>query len=966
MGQLHGRDRELELLRELLHGASRGQGGALVVRGEAGIGKSCLLRAAHQHAVQHGFDVLTMVGTEAETALPFAGLHQLVLPVLDQVQNLTARLQRAVRSAFGEDDAATDVFTLGLAVLELLEERAASSPVLLLVEDAHWLDPETLEVIGFVCRRLRDQPIVVLAAVRAQHQGVLNTAELPQLLLRGLDEQASRQLLFQVAPTLRADERDQVLAAAEGNPLGLVELPGCLDATGEVLVETLTLNERLTNAFTDRLALLPAATRSLLVVLAADLKLPLASVVAVARRAAEDPLAHRDGPVRAPSTTGPTPAAAPAGSGHVVSDGTGHSAGGGAGGGAGGSAGNGSSAQVTSALAEAVDAGLLLTEGHRIRFRHPLVRWAVYSSMSMVERVRVHSAVADLLIDDPDRRVWHRAAATLGPDATVCAELEAAADRAGQRGALGASVSALERAAVLSTDAPRRTALLLRAAEIASQLNDRTRAAALVARADWHSADLAGQARLTLVQDIIEPGDLRDPGRVDTLVQLACLLVDAGQHDLAVAVCWRAASRCWWGAVPEDSGGQVVAAFRRMNLGADDPRTLAIEAYAQSETLGATVLQRLAHLLPDRSDVDGMRFLGRAALVLGDFVTASSYMGTAAAGYRVQGRAALLARTLSSVSFIRLWLGGWPTLRADAEEAFSLAGESADAFWALAARATQALHEAMRGDSVAATAHAEQVLADPHAAGVHFVAEAAQHARGLAAAFEGRHEEAFELLLGCFDPTSATFHPDMSGWALPDLADAAVRSRRVETARSILVRYDARSRKLPSPALVASVAYARAVLCPEAEREAAFEEAFSLDLTAWPVHRARLHLAYGTWLRRRRRILECRGPLREARDALDALGAGWARLAREELRASGEDSLNPATPGRERLTSQELQVALLAADGLSNREIGQRLFLSHRTVGSHLYRTYSKLGINGRAHLRAALDQLQHEDPHRP
>ncbi|WP_432519845.1 AAA family ATPase [Kineococcus sp. SYSU DK006] len=920
---LQGRQLELTLLDEVLASAGAGQGSALIVRGAAGIGKSCLLLAALRRAQRRGFSTLSIAGAEAEAALPFAGLHQLVMPMAEQVPHLTGRLQRAVRAAFGEDDHPADVFTLGLAVLELLEERATACPLLLLVEDAHWLDPETLEVIGFVCRRLRDQPVVVLAAVREQYPGVLTTGGLAQLNLQRLDDQASRRLLRASAPGLGAEQRERVLNVAEGNPLALVELPGCLHSASpahtEALEGLLPVNERLVNAFADRLAQLPPPTRAVLTVLAVDTTLPLTSLLTVAgelvRGAAPPPV------LDSPASTRPTVAAP--------------------------------------ALAAAVDAGLLLTDGHRLRFRHPLVRAAVYSAASMVERVVVHTAVADVLADDLDRRAWHRAAAALATDEQVSSELGATAGRAIQRGALGVAVNALERAASLSEDAARRTSLLLQAAEITSQLNDRTRAVELVSHADWHSMDLAARARLVLVQDITDPGDLHDADRVGDLVRLAAQLVEHDLTDLAVAVCWRAASRCWWGAVPESSGQAVVDVFRRLGLHPDDPRTLAVEAYAQSQTLGASVLQRLAHLVPDRSDVDAMRFLGGAALVLGDFVTASSYMATAAAGYRAQGRAALLARTLSSVSFIRLWLGDWPALRAGAEEAAALAEESADAFWALAARATQALHEAMRGQSVGATAHAERVLADPDATGVHFVAEAAQHTRGLAAAFAGRHEEAFELLLRCFDPTSPNFHPDMSGWALPDLADAAARARRTAEAQEIVARYEARSKALPSPALIASVAYARTIVCPETEREDAFAAAFALDLSQWPVHRGRLQLAYGSWLRRRKRILECRAPLREARDTLEALGAGWAPLAREELRASGEDSAGPLPQAREQLTAQELQVAILAAEGLSNREIGQRLFLSHRTVGSHLYRLYPKLGISGRAHLRTAMAHLQ-------
>ncbi|HTJ33488.1 MAG TPA: helix-turn-helix transcriptional regulator [Dactylosporangium sp.] len=397
----------------------------------------------------------------------------------------------------------------------------------------------------------------------------------------------------------------------------------------------------------------------------------------------------------------------------------------------------------------------------------------------------------------------------------------------------------------------------------------------------------------------------------------------------------------------------------KLGLAGDDPRALAVAAYAQPDALGPDVLRQLPALVPDRSDVDGMRHLGEAALVLGDFVTASSYLATVAAGYRAQGRAAPLARTLSAAGFIRLWLGSWPAVRAGAEEAEALAEETGEHFWAVAARAGRALHEAMSGNSDAAMRLADAVLASPLVAGVRFAAEAAQHARGVAANAAGRHDEALDILLRVFDPADPAHHLDMSGWALPDLADAAARAGRRPEAAEVLARARERAQRFPSPMLQRCLAYAAAVLAADDDAGPAFEDAFAMDLAGWPVHRARLHLAYGAWLRRRRRILESRVPLRTARDAFDALGAhAWGRLAREELRAAGEESAGLPVRSGERLTAQELQTAMLAAAGLSNREIGQRLFLSHRTVSSHLYRIYPKLGIAGRAQLRAALDAL--------
>ncbi|BCJ47055.1 LuxR family transcriptional regulator [Actinoplanes ianthinogenes] len=934
--ELHGRDPELAAVDRLLAHARDRRGGAVVVRGHPGIGKTMVLSAARRSAEAAGMTVLTTNGAEAESALPFAGLHQLLAPLLGDLPALTPRLQSTLRGAFGLQDSRPDLFTVGLAVLELLGDRAARTPLLIVAEDAHWLDPETLDVLVFVARRLTAEPIAALMAVRAQHTGVLSGTGLSQLLLAELDAEAAGRVLADHAPGLAPGLRDRILAEAAGNPLALVELPRVLTVDAG---ELLPLNERLESAFADRYAQLPAPTRAVVAAFSADTGCALPALLAAAR-------ALTGAPVQA------------------------------------------------GAIQPAIDAGLVQIQDRRLRFRHPLVRSAVYRAAGDIARLTLHAALADGLADDPDRRAWHRSAATLGTDEQVSADLVAAAERALERGALGVAVTDLDRASELTADPARRSSLLLRAAELASQLLDRQIAVRLTgkaesARADPAQGDAADRARLALVREIVDPGDFRDSGRLDLLCDLALAALADGFPQLAATLCFRAASRCWWAGLPPEAGARVTAVLGKLGLAADDPAALAIAAYAQVDVHGPAVLRQLPSLVPDRSDVDGMRFLGGAALILGDFVTASSFMGTATAGYRSQGRAALLARNLSSTGFIRLWLGRWPAVRADLEEAESLAEEIGDHFWIVAARSAQALLEAMCGNHETAVRLADSVLASPLVVGVRFVAQAAQHARGMAANAAGRHDEALDLLLRVFDPSDDTHHPDMCGWALPDLADAAVRSARHETAvrsarhdpavrsarhdpavrsarhdavRAILAVAAERAARFPSPMLHRSLAYAEAVLAPERDAASAYRKALSMDLAAWPVHRARLQLAYGAWLRRERRILESRIPLRAARDGFDALGAAaWGRLAREELRAAGEESAGRATPSGEQLTPQELQTALLAAAGLTNREIGQRLFMSHRTVSSHLYRIFPKLGVTNRAQLRAALDALPHD-----
>ncbi len=464
------------------------------------------------------------------------------------------------------------------------------------------------------------------------------------------------------------------------------------------------------------------------------------------------------------------------------------------------------------------------------------------------------------------------------------------------------------------------------------------------------------------MNDVVDPCDLSDATRVEALCDLALRAHEAGETTLATAVCWQAVSRCWRAGLPTETGAQVVAVHGKLGLDADDPRSIAVAAYAGPEAAGAEMLRRLRALVPDRTDIDGMHFLAAAAFVLGDPVMGVSFLGTATAGYRAEGRTAVLARALSSTGYPRLFLGRWAVVRADLDEAATIAGASGEQFWQVAARAGQAMHEALRGAADEAFRLADEVLSSPAMAGVRSGNAAAQHARGVAANAAGRHDEAFDLLVRMFSAADPTHHPDMSWWALPDLADAALRSGRRDETAEILTAASGRLARFPSPMLRRSLSYATAVLTPDDAAEAAFERARALDLAGWPVHRARLDLARGTWLRRRKRILESRAPLRAARDGFDALGAeAWAR-AREELRAAGEEGAGAAGPVAERLTVQELRTAELAAAGLSNREIGQRLFLSHRTVSSHLYRIYPKLGISGRSQLRAALADSQLTD----
>ncbi|MFC9328834.1 LuxR C-terminal-related transcriptional regulator [Kitasatospora sp. NPDC057015] len=465
----------------------------------------------------------------------------------------------------------------------------------------------------------------------------------------------------------------------------------------------------------------------------------------------------------------------------------------------------------------------------------------------------------------------------------------------------------------------------------------------------------AEHARLAAVREVTAPGPIHDEARVHTLLQASEQAHRSGDTDLAVHLLWRAASRCWWGNLSPRLREGVAAAADPLGLPPEDPRLLAVRAYALPETHGATALARMAQVTPDRSDPDVMRFLGSTALILGDFHTASSYMATAAESCRSQGRLALLARTLGAGNWGRLWTGEWDRVRTESEEAATLAEETGEQFWAVSATTNLAMLAALRGEHDLAEALALQARSSPHVTGIRFLLVSIQQVRGVAAIAAGRPDEAFDLLRNAFDPTDDTHH-DMRWWTAPDLADAAAHTGRQSEARRILTGLDTFAGSLPSPMNLMCLHYAQAVLAPDDDAELRIKEALTQESGHWPLYRARLLLAQGRLLRRLHRPADSRVPLRQARDIFDALGSPhWSSVARQLLRAAGEDSRQRSPAAREQLSAQELQIATMAAAGLTNRQIGQQLFLSHRTVGSHLYRIFPKLGITTRTQLGEAL-----------
>ncbi|QFU88506.1 AAA family ATPase [Amycolatopsis sp. YIM 10] len=594
----------------------------------------------------------------------------------------------------------------------------------------------------------------------------------------------------------------------------------------------------------------------------------------------------------------------------------------------------------------AVNARLIDLGPGTVTFRHPLMRSAIPAASSLTDQRRAHLALAET--DQPDRSAWHRAAATAGLDEDVAEELTGVAERALERGGVAAAITTLERAAQLSERQGTKADRLLRAAELAAESGRRDTADRLVREA--RTLDLSPPQRATAswLPSIFDDGVREDSSRIGELAELAGSVTDP---DAASRILWGAAMRCFWAEPGEAARRTLLTVLDRLPLADDDPRKVAIAAYVAPFDRAGVVLSGLRAAAV--ADPETQRFLGSAALQIGAFDLAARFSAAAAPGLRAQGRLGLLTRALAVQAWSRARLGDLITAAPIAAEAVKLAQETGQPFMGGLAKAVQAEIAALRGEHEQAGKLADEAERAGLAAGARPVLATVQLARGILALSEGRFEDAFAQLSRVLDPADPAHQPALRAYFLPELTDAAVRSGQTDAMRDIL-------RTLApfagtSPALDIGLRYAHAVL---ESTEDAFTTALRAELVDWPAERGRLHLAFGEWLRRQRRVVESRAHLRTARETFDALGmAAWSERARRELRSAGESSPNRDPDARERLTPHELSIAQLAATGLTNREIGQQLYLSHRTVGTHLQRIFPKLGVNSRTELAQALGQ---------
>lgn len=877
----------------------RQHGGSLTIRGAPGVGKSVLLDAFAVQATAAGWQVLRTAGTPSERELPLAALHRLLQPVMHALPSIKPAQRKALSVAFGLlDDDRPEMLHISLAALDLLTEVAADRPVAILVDDTQWLDHASESVLAFVARRLDYDPIFLVAAGRDLEDDLFGDGTLPQLELGSLDAASASLLLDAAAPDLDATTRRRLLDAAGGNPLALLELPRALDEGGDgrLSLGMVSLTTRLERAFAERASRLSVAAQDVLLLTALSDSSTITEIVQAASLM-------------------------------------------------------GSSNATVADLDTAVAAGLLQTEELTARFRHPLVRSAIYQSATAGRRRAAHAALADVLANDLDRQVWHRAFARIEPDDEVAGQLEAAALRAWKRGLVPTAVQAFERAAVLSETGSGRARRLLMAAELAQDVGQFELSARALRATDPLPLGSGEKLRAEWVRELLDEAMQGGVRRVGALIDLSARARRHGNPELACRFLLRAASRCWHIDLGRDVERQVIAATDRLTLDAADPRRIAILAYAAPLRRGADLGRLLAQLSPEpgRDPMD-LLLLGHAAACIGAFQEAEAFCDSAARGLRDQGRLAPLCQALSLLAWSALRRGRWSVAIPAADECVRLSNEARQPIHEVAGLAAQAMIAAIRGDEDNAMTLASRAESLALPTGNTIGLAIIQLARGTAAAGAERPQAAYEAFRRIYRRTDVAHQRMQAVWAIGSYAEAAVDSGHREEAVAELAQLTELA--APTAGNVMALRLARMELADPGQVEGEVIDAQSRDVADWPFEQGRMLLAHGRRLRRRRQIKSARVQLRAARDAFDSIDARpWSDRARRELRAAGEASAQPPPNAWNRLSPQEMHIAQLVAEGLGNKEIGERLYLSPRTVASHLYRMFPKLNITSRTQL---------------
>jgi DNA-binding CsgD family transcriptional regulator len=909
-GRIIGREPGLARLRGLVELVPRA-GQVLLVTGEAGMGKTVLLADAAGRARSAGMRVLSVTGRESESKLAFAGLHQLLRPVLSGAADLPGRQARALLSALGlaADPVAPDPLLASVAVLTLLSDLSERSPVLVVADDAQWLDRSSLDALAFAGSRLDAERVVLLLGARGQAPPAGFDRGFPELYLEPLSVADADRLLDGQPRPPRGRARAQVLAQAGGNPMALIELAKVVaddpEASRRWAAEPLPPTDRLSAVITSRYAALPEQAKAALL---------LAAVA--------------DGPDLATAAS--------------------HGAG-----------------PDARALAPAEQLGLVKVDRTGLQFSHPLVRAAIYHSAPFAQRAAAHRQLAEGLHDQPDRRAWHLAAGALNPDEHVASLLEATAAQAQRRGGAAAAALAMERAAELSPDR----------ADQARRLAAAASAAVPTGQADWVH-DLADRAlavttdpELRMTARHHAAWALAWSGQRTAALSALISLAEEASPDLP-PLAWDALSNAATVAYQSGKPASRQAVSRVLGLlesqrfpsAGHSPRAEAdshrLWIRASTDPAGSRnqLVPHLRKIADSPLEEPSLWGIASAAWILDETELAVRWLQDAMLRLRAPGVQGTSAGGLTVLGWAYIDTGRWDEALDVAAEAAGLAEANHMDIVAASADVITATVLAMRADSAAARRHAARALAAVDPAECGLVAARARRALGVAALADGSYLQAFTQLRGLFSDDGTPLHNYASYLGVADLADAAVRADRRIAGRDVIEHALSHLNAIASPRLEQLIARARGIFADPAKAGAYFDKALADPAgDQWPFERTQLRLDHAEWLRRRRRINDAKPVLAQALGTFRRLGArSWAQRAQAELRACGVVVAGaPAEPDAlAELTPQQRQIVRLASHGLTNRQIGDRLFLSPRTVSSHLYRSYPKLGVAGRNQLR--------------
>jgi DNA-binding CsgD family transcriptional regulator len=899
-----GRSKEFGQLDRLLAGARNGRSGVLVLRGEAGVGKTKLLESIVASATD--WRVVRTLGVESEAELAFAALHQLCSPSLECLEQLPAPQRDALGAAFGlTAGTGAERFLIGLATLSLLSAAAAEQPLICVIDDAQWLDRESAQALAFVARRLLADAIVMLFATRQSRDEL---AGLPELVVEGLsDDNASLLLSSVVDAPLDTRVRERIITETRGNPLALLELPRGLTpaelAVGFGMPTDLPLSKKIEETFGRRIAALPPETRRLLVIAAADQLNDPAEVW----RAAE-----------------------------ILGIGRG-------------------------AAQPAEEVGLLEVD-NPVQFRHPLVRSAAYRTASRRERQNAHRALADATdaTVDPDRRAWHLAAAATGPDEALAAELERSAGRAFQRGGCVAAATFLERAAQL-TPAPQPQALRrLLAAGAYLQAGILDRARQLIDLSSGHLVDPGARAQAMRIEGALRFAEGRG-GETPTLLFGAAMALRQLDARAGCETMMECAEAAMWagdlttGTTTIDVTEAVGGWFEPDEV--DTTAALLLRGYSQRMAAGypASVKfwQRAAQLAAQ--DVNGstrLQLQGMLWNATGDMLDFENHIRVGRERVREarqQGALATLPIALVCLAWSEVLAGRFDAADALVTEATDIASATGLPEFPGAHDLIRVSIQAWRGQDIEAS-HLSKTVNQ----------EAVDHGQGLTLQIMDRMLAILDLAFGRYEEARTRlldgFEKDpwyVCSMGLADLIEAAWRSGDGESARRALMRLTERAQASRTPWGLGLLARSRALMTEDTDPEPLYVEALDhLGGSGLETEVARTRLVYGEWLRRQRRRKDARNELRTARDAFAAMGAtAFVRRAETELLATGEHARTRIDATRSDLTPQELQIAQLAADGESNAEIAAQLYISPHTVSYHLRKVYEKLAVRSRTQL---------------